>query len=142
MNTTSQVNKTYDQANRFNNYMPLRMVSSGTKYAANLKSDVGPSYKSLIGLRGGYSGFFPSEQNTQNFSLASSNFSSEDYRAMSRLKNTRELMCDEVQRKIIDLKFKMDVAKTDSEREKVKKEYEEALQYAYQNSCSFIHFIP
>ena len=98
---------------------------------------LGVSYRNAPGLRGGNSGLFPTERNTQAFALAASNVSTTDYKTMMANSNSNSIACDVIQRKLIDLKLKIDTAPNDSDRATYKKAYESELQNAYQNSCAF-----
>lgn len=114
--------KASDYVYHTSNYTPIRSL--------------GVSYRNAPGLRGGNSGMFPSERNTQAFALAASNVSTADYRTMMASSNAESIACDMIMRRLVDLKLKIDVAVTDDQRAVAKQNYEKELQNAYQNSCA------
>ena len=97
---------------------------------------LGLNYNTTKSIRGGNSGIFPSEQNTQSFALASLNASSSGYRKLMAVTEARNPgVCSDLQRQLVDLNLKLNVASNEDERNKIRFEMQNK-QIAYTNSCS------
>jgi hypothetical protein len=97
---------------------------------------LGVNYNTTKTLRGGNSGLFPSEQNTQSFAYAALNASSAGYRRLMAQTEARNPgVCSDLQRQLVDLNIKLNLASTPEEKNKVLAEIQEK-NTAYTNSCA------
>ena len=112
--------KASDYVYHTSNYTPIRAL--------------GVSFRNAPGLRGGNSGMYPTERNTQAFALAASNLSTNDYRTMMSLSAANASNCDQLQIKMDQAQMKINNAPNDSARATAMKEYE-SIKTSYNAIC-------
>ena len=128
MNTPFQVSKSYQGG------VGVKNIPRQGTFAPI--GSLGLNYNTVKTIRGGNSGLFPSEQNTQTFAYTALNASSAGYRRLMGVTESQNPgVCSKIQRELVDLNFKLNVSSNQDEKNKILAEIQNK-QTAYVNSCS------